>query len=258
MAIITATSEDDLGLGVASVDGTGPTELGTLVAVGVTPSVTDDATTPFEVRRDLVATGLGAHQDMPLTLTGPGPATMRFRLPQEGAVESLSLALEHDMGRFGQVEPMPPPPQPVERCGVLERRDLETGDLLETTDVCARDFPCPPDAEMCTWSNDVGNRLEGETCFPGGSCQDLVWTIEDGPLQPEPLGPAPRELSGMQVWNHLDRRWEDVPADQDVTDDEGATRWLSPLGEVWVRATGEMMPFDLAPQGVAARLGGPR
>lgn len=289
LAIVTATSEGDLGLAVASVDGSAPTERGTLVAVGVTPSVTDDATTPFEVRRDLVATGRGAFHDAPLTISGPGPATMRFRLPNEGAVESLSLALEHRMGQFGGVvEPMPPPP--IERCGLLERRNAD-GDVLEATDVCAPDPPCPPDAEICSWSGD-GNRFEGQACFPDGSCQELIWTV-DGPPQPQPFpepaptfspeevprpvptatelppneAPPPRELpplpdvqafSGMQVWNHLDRRWVDVPADQDVTDDEGATRWLSPLGEVWVRATGELAPFDLAPQGVAARLGGAR
>lgn len=292
LAIVTATSEDDLGLAVASVDGTAPTDRGTLVAVGVTPSVTDDATTPFEVRRDLVAAGRGAHHGMPLTISGPGPATMRFRLPHEGAVDSLSLALAHDMGRFGGVQPRPPRAQPVERCGLLERRDADTGDVREATEACAPDFPCPPDATTCSWSGDGGERVEGQACFPDGSCQDLVWTAEA--LMPAPPGPeatvtaVPREevppprdvpppppreapppppdvqppevpaFSGLQVWNHLDRRWEDVPAGENVVDDEGATRWLSPLGEVWVRATGELAPFDLAPQGVAAQLGGPR
>lgn len=259
-AWVTATTHAPLVDGVRTVDGTAPVDAGTLVAVGVTPPVTDDATTPFEVQRDLVAVADHTWSESPLTLSGSGPATLRFRLPAEGELAALSFAL--DGGRGGGVRGAPAPaPVPLERCGTLEIRDAETGDLLGADDtVCSQDPPCPPDATSCTWDLGEGPVVEGEACFVDVPCRQLVWTVPPPPDRGPPPDPAPFPpgAAQLQVWDHLDRRWVDLA---EVAPDGLALEvapWVGPLGDVWVRATGEFTPLDLAPQGVAAQLEGRR
>lgn len=228
-----------------AVDGHAPTDRGALVAVGVTPPVTDDATTPFEVQRDVVAIGPNAFADGPLTLSGSGPATLRFRLPAEGEVAALQLALDRGCCA-GFVEPAIPA-----RCGLLEQRDPATGDLVESRDLCSPEPPCPEGAVLCEWGAMDQPTPEGRACFEDGTCRDLTWSTDGvvGDMLP------PRPAGGeFEVWDHLARRW----VESEVVDvAEGVTPpWLGPLGDVWVRVNGEFGPLDVAPQSVSAVLGG--
>ncbi len=240
--------------GVRTIDGTTPSQRGTLVAVGVTPPVTDDATTAFEVQRDLVATTDQVWSQTPMTLTGTGPATMRFRLPAEGAVDGLRLDL--DRGRGFAV---PPEPVAVERCGRLEVRDEDTGDLVRVEDRACTDggMFCPDDATSCGWGADDGPVIEGRACFPDDRpCQQLTWTPDDAAAPPPGVVVAPRAgRTGMEVWDHVARRWVDTGEIGDGALAE-VQPWLGPLGDVWVRVTGPLEPFDLAPQSVTATLQG--
>jgi hypothetical protein len=247
---VTATTADGAGP-VRSVDDGTPAHRGTLLAVGATPSVTDDATTPFEVQRDLVTVGAQTWSEGPLTLSGSGPATLRFRLPAEGELASVVLDQVGGCCMGPGVVPVPDVP---ERCGILEVRDQQTGDVLEARDVCGEAPPCPPDAIACEWMEPGDGGAEGAACFEQGPCRDLTWTVED-PLPDRQL-PGRLVDGGMQVWDHVERSWVDhatVVAGAPITDVE---RWVGPLGDVWVRASGEFTPFDLAPQGVAAELRG--
>lgn len=249
MAWVTATSPTPMGMPVPSVDGNTPLDRGTLVAVGVTPPVTDDATAVFEVQRDLVAVAGQSWRDGPLTISGPGPATMRFRLPHEGrGLTELRFDLEPPMG--GGM--MRPEVVPAEQCGTLETRDGETGALLSSEDMCSPGGPpCPPNAVSCGWADDGSGVLEGEVCLQDDTCRDVRWIVDDTAVQDQP------PPDGLQVWDHRDRSWVDLV---DVTDADGTVdamglpRVLGPLGQVWVRAVGELQPFDLGPQGVGAGL----
>ena len=238
--------------GVGTIDGGAPSQRGTVVAVGVTPPVTDDATTPYEVQRDLVAATDQTWAQAPLTLTGTGPATMRFRLPAEGELDTLALDL--DRGCCGMAVPEP---RPVERCGRLEVRDEDTGDLLRAEDRTCSDggLFCPPDANSCAWGPDTGPVVEGRACFPDRPCQTMTWTLDADAPPLDATVPQPA-ASGMQVWDHVARRWVDtgeVGADGPIAE---LGPWVGPLGDVWVRVTGALEPFDLARQSVAATLQG--
>lgn len=229
--------------GVA-IDGTAPVDHGRLVAVGSTPSLTDDATVPLEVQRDVVDAGPQLAAEAPLTLSGTGPATLRFRLPAEGPVTALDLALERGCC------PDAAAAAPAQACGRVEARDPETGDVLEVRDACGDSPPCPPDASVCSWNEDApGPAVEGQACFDDGACHELTW------VPPDRKAPPPAPTADMQVWDHTDRRW----VDHAEVVAEGATaqpgRWVGPLGDLWVRVTGELGPFDVAPQSVAATLG---
>ena len=185
-AWVVGTVEGMATPGVGTIDGGAPSQRGTVVAVGVTPPVTDDATTPYEVQRDLVATTDQVWPQAPLTLTGTGPATLRFRLPAEGELDTLALDL--DRGCCGMAVPEP---RPVERCGRLEVRDEDTGDLLRVEDRACSDggLFCPPDASSCAWGPDAGPVVEGRACFPDRVVPDA--DLDAGRRRPAPGRDAP-------------------------------------------------------------------
>lgn len=245
---VSATSPEGataLGMGVATVDGNLPTDRGTYVLVAVTPTTTDDVTSPFEVQRDLLASGRGdTWRDAPLTVSGMGLAPLRFRLPAEGDVTALTLALANEWNGGGAF----PEPMPVERCGPLETRDGETNDLISVTDHCGQALPCPPDASSCSASDD-GRVVTGENCFPDGRCEVLTWDVIEGIVAAPPNG------AGMQLWDRLERTWVDAATVGETVAPADLARWVSPLGEVWARATGEFFPLDVATQAVGATLG---
>ena len=251
-AWVVGTVTGTIGPAVRSIDGAAPSQRGTVVAVGVTPPVTDDTTTPFEVQRDLVAGTDETWQPTPQTLTGTGPATLRFRLPAEGRLDGLTLQLDRGCCGVGR-QPVPAPVQ--ERCGQLEVRDEATGDVLRVEDTCSAGLPCPPDAVLCEWGSDAGPVVEGRACFDDDRpCEQLAWTIEGqgGPDDPH----VPAGASGMEAWDHVERRWVDsseLGPETTVTD---LGPWVGPLGDVWIRVTGALEPFDMAPQGVTAELAG--
>lgn len=244
--LVWVLAEDPLAPMLASVDGNTPDGRGRLVAVGATPPVTDDATTPYEVQRDLVAVGADTWVEQPLTVSGTGPATLRFRLPAEGTLDGLDLALDRGCCVNGFVAPAQG--QQVEACGVLEERDAQTGALVRSTDVCSADPPCPDGAVSCGWSVAGDADPEGEACYEDRPCTDLRWLVE------RPAEPAQAAQTGMQVWDHLERRWVEA-ADAEATIADGVVApWVGPLGDVWVRAVGELSPLDVAPQSVSATL----
>lgn len=246
LAWVTATSDRGLGHGAERVDGSTPVDGGALVAIGVTPTVTDDTTLSVEVHRDIVAIGADTWVEAPLLLSGPGPATMRFRLPAEGAIDHLALDL--DAGPAAMAQPVMP-----ERCGMVELRDPETGDVVEAFDACGVDAAmCPRDAVTCEWGPEDAEVVEGRACFDDGACRDVRWVAQPMP----PKGPPPGGGGGMEVWDHDARRWVAAVEAAPGGTTDAARPWVGPLGDVWVRATHELVPLDVAVQGVGAVLGG--
>lgn len=245
LAWVTASTSGGLGIDVPDVDG-GASHLGSVVAVGVRPATTDDATTPFEVPRDSFLAN-DTFQDTPSIVHGNGPVVQRFRLPHEGDLASLQLALHPNARGRGFVEPIPEPM----RCGTLEVRDTDTGDVLRVVEGCEQDM-CPPDAEMCSASETSNGVLEGQACYPDGRCEDFRFTDQPGPdAAPQPPPGAVGD-SGLQAWDHEQRSWVDITD----PDGPGDLAWVGPLGDVWIRTTGHLEGFDLAPQGIGATLGG--
>jgi hypothetical protein len=216
MVWVTGNHAGDLGLGTPVVDGTRPFDRGTFVAVGTTPTATDDATSPFEVQRDLLVRGVrDVWQDGPLSIGGLDEAVLRFRLPREGTPTALALALDRGGlpgGGFVE-EPMPRP-------------------------------ECPPDAISCTFD---GTSME--VCFADGHCEGWAAAM---PAPAPPVPDLPGGAVGLQLWDRLERRW--VEADGDVL--SGTTteidRFLNPLGELYVRAVGGLFPFDTSGRSVGA------
>ena len=100
-----------------------------------------------------------------------------------------------------------------------------------------------------------GPVVEGRACFPDQPCQTLTWTLDADAPPPDATLPQVA-ASGMEVWDHVARRWVDtseVGADGPIAE---LAPWVGPLGDVWVRVTGALEPFDLAPQSVSATLQG--
>lgn len=247
VAWVSASTPGGFGIDVPDVEG-GASHLGSVVAVGVRPTTTDDVTTPFEVPRDSFLAD-GTFRDTPSIVHGNGPVVQRFRLPREGDLASLQLALRPNALGRGFVEPMPE----AMRCGTIEVRDTDTGDVLRVVEGCEDDM-CPPDAQMCSGSETPNGVLTGQACYPDGRCEDFRFTDQPGPgVEPTP-GPPPAAVgdTGLQAWDHEQRRWVDI------IDPEGPgdLAWVGPLGDVWIRTTGHLEGFDLAPQGVGATLGG--
>ncbi len=58
----------------------------------------------------------------------------------------------------------------------------------------------------------------------------------------------------LTVWDRRDRQWIDVDDALPATG-QGVDRLVSPLGELWVRASGELLPFEFSARTVA---GGPQ
>ncbi|MBW3621131.1 MAG: hypothetical protein KY461_12875 [Actinobacteria bacterium] len=253
----TGTAEDDVGLGAPSADGSPTDDRGSFVAVGVTAGIPGTDTLPWEVDRRLLTTGFGeAWRPGPLAVEGRIEAVLRFRLPNEGPVGRLVPSL--DRGQLqGMFEgDMAPPMEEV--CRTVEERD-EDGNLVGTVEECvvegmegveqvAPAIPeCPPDAVSC----DIGE-TEWEFCFEDGTCQGGGFEPGMPMPMPEPFpGNVPGGDVGLQIYNHVVPGWEEV-ADAFAADETDTTVFVSPLGEVFVRAVGELHPFDFSGRGIGA------
>lgn len=205
---------------VARVDGREAQNLGALFAVAAPPAVDGATLSPFAVQRTLLDSGHAQelHRVGPLAVEGGGQAVLRYRLPATGRVAALVSTL--DRGVAGPARPPAPPPP--------------FGAVPE----------CPPDAVRCVVTEDGW-----EFCFPDGSC-------EGGSV--DMVGPVPTPAPGalrLEVYDHAEVGW--VPAAAAFGAGGGdPERLLSPLGEVHVRAAGDLIPFDFSARGIGARLEG--
>lgn len=234
----TGTLGSELDLGTIEADDLPASHQGTFVAVGVTIRPEDPEVTPFEVQRQLVVPGFGElWQPGPLTLEGRAEAVLRFRLPRVQPLGTLTSTLERGQmigaGRF-------------EQCFVQEVRNGD-GELIAAEEVCGDPAappppPCPSGATSCTFD---GETLE--ICEADGVCEVAEVTV---PELPEVEGNG-----GLEVWDVVDRSW--VPLDDAFPGGRGDPgRLVTPLGEVLVRVTGELHPFDFSGRGLGVTAAG--
>lgn len=254
----TGTSETDLGLSAPRADGSRTDDQGSFVAVGVTAGLPGTDTLPWEVDRQLLTTGFGeAWRPGPLAVEGRVEAVLRYRLPNEGPVGELVPSLGRGAleGMLHHGEGDGPV---VEECRTVEERD-EAGNLVSVSEECTVEAvevmppppdvrpgvpPCPPDAVSC-----VVDGNSWEFCFPDGSCEGGASDVAAPmPAMPDPLPHG--EGAELEIYDHVAQSWTAVETAFDGVRD--TTAFLSPLGEVFVRAVGELHPFDFSGRGIAA------
>lgn len=217
-------------------DGAGTTFQGTFLAVGVTPSTSDGEVSPYEVQRQLVVPGFGeVWQPGPLTIEGRAEAVLRFRLPGGAPLGVLVSTLERGQVMAGRGF--------VERCFVQEVRDGD-GEVITSHEVCGDPAappppPCPPEAQSCSFDGETF-----EICDAEGACEVAQVTVPD---VPEPL----EQTDGLEVWDVAKRAW--IPIDEAFPDGRGDPgRLVSALGELLVRVSGDLHPFDFSGRGIGA------
>ncbi|MBW3658507.1 MAG: hypothetical protein KY457_07705 [Actinobacteria bacterium] len=215
----TGTSAGDVGLGEPTADGSRTDDQGSFLAVGMTAGLPGTDTLPWEVDRRLLTTGFGeAWRPGPLAVEGRIEAVLRYRLPYEGPVGALAPSLERGQlhGMFeGDIEPMP-----AETCRMVEERD-EDGDLVGTY-------------EECVVAGDTG--IVAEPGMP--------------PPDPPFPGPGGGPGAGLEIHDPTTGAW--LPIDDAFADGPDTARFVTPLGEVFVRAVGELHPFDFSGRGIGA------
>jgi hypothetical protein len=262
----TGTASSDLGLGTPAVDGATTDDRGTFLAVGVTPGLPGTDTLPWEADRRLLTVGFGdVWRQGPLAIEGRVEAVLRFRLPNEGPVDTLVPSLHRGQldGRF----PPDGPPQPVPAPGrdmAMECQDVQLrdpdGNLRGVEEQCFPVDPrtgerldrrpgvppCPPEAVSCDFSGDSWT-----FCFADGRCEGGAVAVAEPREGPPPV--PGRGVGGLEVYDHVARDWVAVGEAFDAGRD--SRRLLSALGEVYVRAVGELRPFDYSGRGIAATRG---
>lgn len=242
-------------------------DLGSLVAVGVTPTVdATDQLTPAAVQRALLpVAGQGFGRPSSLAVESSGRALLRYRLPAGVEPATLVSTLDHGFdqfgGGFGGGEGM--------QCFSQPMFD-EQGNVIGEQEVCEEMLrpqvepaeppavpPCPPDAE-CSLD---GQLFEICRELEGGVRECQVQVV--GPELPRPdlMPPGPRgEMFSIEVYDHVEGSWrflgEVVQVHRDGTATLDPDRFVGPLGEVFVRASGELFPFDFSGRGLGATLGG--
>lgn len=233
---VTGTVPGSLDLGTVRADGVPASDHGTFLAVGTTARPTTSEVGPSAVQRQLVVPGFGeVWQPGPLTIEGRAEAVLRFRLPRVRPLGALVSSLERGQmmegaGRF-------------EQCWVQEVRDPD-GNIVANQEVCGDPSnppppPCPPDAATCEFDGELVT-----VCDEDGACYDAE--VSAPPEMPE----QPRRSDGLEVWDVAERAW--IPLAEAFPDDRGdAGRLVSPLGEVLVRVSGELRPFDFSGRGLA-------
>jgi hypothetical protein len=229
---ITAEAPTSMGLTVPAIDGASPSHRGSLVAVGVTPTTTGDAVNVFEAQRELIPATRNVWRPGPLSVEG-NQAVVRYRLPNEGRVTSLVFSLDRGQGG-GFVDII----EPGFECHQVERRDAD-GNLVEVFEQCEPPI-CPDDAVACEF-NDQDVRI----CFADGDC---VTHLGGAFVGPQPGVPA--QVGGLQMWDWMGRRWVDFQQGVGVGTTTEVGRWLSPLGEVLVRTSGDLL--DVSGRGIGA------
>lgn len=237
---VTAETSGSMGLAAPAIDGAGPTHRGTMVAVGTTPTTTDDAISIFEAQRELIPGIRNVWRPGPLSVEG-NQSVIRYRLPNEGRVTSLEFSL--DRGEGGQFVDFA---QPGFECHQVERRDAD-GNLVEVFEQCEPPV-CPDDALSCLF----GGR-DVEICLADGSClRHIGAALGQAPPPPD----VPLEVGGLQMWDWIDDRWVDFQPGVGVGTTTDVDRWLSPLGEILVRSSGSGGLLDVSGRGIGATVEG--
>lgn len=249
----TASTDGDVGLEPPTADGDRTEDQGSFVAVGVTPGSLGSDTLPWEVDRDFVTTGFGnGWRPGPMAVEGRLEAVLRYRFPYEGTPGSIVASLDRgelqgsfeavDVGvAFGRdlvcesVERRDDEGNLVSVQEVCGPRDADTGELLPPDELQAPE--CPPEASSCEFDG-----RSWTFCFPNGVC-------EGGEVMgPDGIGQA-RGAEGLEVYDFLAAAW--TPVADAFADEAGDTlRFLSPLGESYVRVVGELHPFDYSGRGL--------
>jgi hypothetical protein len=237
---VTAEAASTVGLAEPSIDGSSPTHRGTLVAVGTTPTTTDDAISVFEAQRELLPGLRNVWRPGPLSVEG-NQSVVRYRLPNEGRITSLEFSL--DRGEGGQFVDFV---EPGFDCHQVERRDAD-GNLVEVFEDCEPPV-CPDDAVSCVFGNQ-----DVEICFDNGDCLLHVGAA-GGVVAPRPE--VPLEVGGLQMWDWIDDRWVDFQPGVGVGTTTDVDRWLSPLGEILVRSSGSGGLLDVSGRGIGATVEG--
>lgn len=214
---------------------------GAMVAVGVRPEPVGDVA-PHLMDRDISSVGFGElWRSGPLSVEGEAEVIMRFQAPRPvsaGATLISTLDQGHVNGRGEFFE------EDVFFCTNVETRDAD-GNLIAAEEMCGDGFvpECPFDATSCV----VG---EGtfEFCFEDGTCQSGA--IADRP----PIAmPAPAPFGGFRVFEIYDvttDAWVGV-AEAFADGSAPAARHVTALGEILVRVSGQLYPFDYSGRGLA-------
>lgn len=242
---VTGIPSEDLGLGTIGADGKATTSQGTLVAVGTRMPAGDDGASVFAIGRQPVVAGFGdVWQPGPLTIEGRTEAVLRFRVPHTTALAAGDAVLQSDLER-GMLNDGGPGFR--ELCFTQEVRDQD-GNLLAAGEACGDpDFPPMPPCPDVQCEFDGRETLE--ICDADGECRKATVTIPD--LEQLPDLPEQR---GLEVFDVIGRAW--IPLAEAFPDGVGEPdRLLSPLGELYVRVSGELHPFDFSGRGVSL---GPR
>lgn len=233
---VSGTVASELDLGSIAADGGAVAHRGTFIAVGIDPPAPSGAVSPFQVQRQLVVPGFGElWQPGPLTVEGRAEAVLRYRLPRVEPLGMLTSSLER-----GQL--MGGGPGAVQECWVQEVRGGD-GDIVASQEVCGDPAappspPCPPDATSCAFD---GERFE--ICRGDDECEIAEVT------SPPPAPDRVEGSGGLEVWDVVDRAW--VPVGEAFPDGVGDPgRLVTPLGEVLVRVSGELHPFDFSGRGI--------
>ncbi len=195
------------------------------MAVGLTAGLAGTDTLPWEVDRQLLTLGFGeAWRPGPLAVEGRLEAVLRFRLPNEGPVGAVLASLDRGemQGQFGAV-PVPLPGEvPVPEC--------------------------PPDATSCSFDGQTF-----EVCFQDGNGQVCEGSSVAQPAPPLPEPVPGQDAAGLEVFDHAGGGWLGV--DEAFAGGTPTASLVSPLGELFVRVSGELHPFDFSGRGIAVERG---
>lgn len=246
---VTGTIASAAGLAALPLaDGTTPTDIGGVVAVGAALRGDAAAATPFGVQRTLVAQSRfgSLYRPSPTAVEGQGEVVLRYRLPRVSSVGEIVASLDRGMlqndgggfrGPEGPLECFTRPVlNPTTDTEVQQEVCIEAG-------VPEQDGDCPPDATSCFISR---FRIEVCTGDPnrGMTCSESF--IDD---------PGQAGGGGLEVFDRIAGVW--VPtalAFPDGTGDAGP--YVSPLGEVHLRMSGQFHPFDFSGRGIALTTAG--
>lgn len=248
----------DVDRGVMA-DGDSVISLGGIVAVAQDVPA-DAGVDPTDVSRSLLV-GAFQHgwQPSPHAVEGQLTAFLRFRLPAAAAGRVSALTPDVDRGDgfveggfFPQPEPLPVPGG-GDLCLRLSETFPDGG--ASGSESCGDINPeppaCPDDAVACEFFAGGGWFFE----FEDGRTQRGEVVVNEVFIEPQfQPGNGGRIADILEVFNHAKGGWDRV-GDATVNG-QLSTAYLSPFGEVLLRASGGMHPFDYSAIGIGAELGG--